>query len=127
MSVMKMVYQNAFYKTLYRKKGFKNLLLISFLVLFFCISCATPIPEQAVNSMAYDCQNVDQKIDFLKREKGKNNKRILSTARSIIPVGVLAGIVQKNYFTHVSVATGSWKKNIDTKLVEMNDYMGQCV
>lgn len=95
-------------------------------VLIFLVGCATPIKNNEVRSMGYNCDDVGKVTARLKSEKKKHNKRFRSTARSIIPIGVVVGLVNRDYVHYVTVATGSWAKTVDKKIVEMSEFKKTC-
>ena len=110
----------------YKKgRGKMKTIFIMFVLLGF-IGCTTPMPKKEIKTMPYHCDNVDRQIFYLQSEKEDNDKRIRSAARSIIPIGVIVGIVQWDYFLHLSVATGQWAKTVDNKIAEMSEYQRQC-
>lgn len=105
------------------KNKAKTILLLAVVTL---TACASPMSKKEVRNTDYQCDNVNRKIVSLQREKLVNNNRVLSGARSIIPVGVVVGIVRLNYLDHLSIATGSWAKTIDKKVDEMSEFKTTC-
>lgn len=102
-----------------------KLILLCGLVLLLA-SCAAPITREEVQNTTYDCTNVDTKLSELNEEKEKNNKRVLSGVKSVMPVGAVVGIVQGRYKENVAIATGEWAEILDEKILEMQNFQAQC-
>lgn len=102
----------------------KNLIIMPFLFLLGCASA--PITTENTESLSYNCSNVEEQITMLENEKKENNKRILNGIRSILPIGVVRGIVGGRYTENFAIATGEWATVLDEKVVEMQQYQAQC-
>ena len=101
----------------------KTILVLMILVLG---ACASPMPKKEVDAITFDCSNVERQIWALKREE-TDNSRVLSGARSIIPIGMVVGILRWDYFDHLSIATGSWDRSAQMKMNDMESFKKECV
>ena len=67
--------------------------------------------EQPVN-----CNTAHSDIRILEEEKASVGKRALSGVRSIFPISAAAGILMGDYSDRVSVATGKYNDDIESKI-----------
>jgi hypothetical protein len=104
--------------------GTRTLLLLG--VGFALAGCATPMTMREIDAMKPNCARIDKQIAALQQEKAKNDQRILAGVQSVAPALAALNIIGGTYGTNVSIATGTWAKAIDRKLVELRNAKRRC-
>jgi hypothetical protein len=89
--------------------------------LLFGFGCARSIPEEVKAEMAkpVDCSTAEQDIATLEAEKASAAQQVSAGARSIIPVGAVAGLLRGDTRDRAAVASGKYNKELDTKIAEI--------
>jgi hypothetical protein len=101
-------------------------ILFSFLVLLIAGCASAPMTTEDIQNTRYSCSDVDDKISLLKSEKDENNKRILNGIRSVLPIGVIRGMIHGRYRENVKIATGEWANILDGEITEMEAFKKYC-
>jgi hypothetical protein len=112
-----------------RKVNCVSLFSLMLLSLFVCTSCASrknhsPFPtiDQGVKARMVkpvNCASARQDIQILENEKASVGKQMLSGVRSVLPIGVVAGILMGDYRDRVSVATGQYNADLEAKIAQI--------
>lgn len=108
----------------------RNLLVAAVLVFAFVVtSCAnrknlSPVPtvkQEVKDELAspVNCRTAGQDIRVLEEEKASVGKRMLSGARSIMPISAAAGILMGDYRDRVEVATGQYNADLENKIMQI--------
>lgn len=103
-----------------------RLILAATLVLGLTTACSgrknySPFPSINEESKAnldkpIDCSTAAHDIKILEEERASIGKQILSGVRSVVPFAAVAGILAGDYSDRVSVATGSYNRDIEDKV-----------
>jgi len=89
--------------------------------------CATvPMAMRDINAIEPNCAHIDKQIVLLKREKAKNNQRLLAGVQSVAPALAAINLVAGTYGRKVAIATGEWAEAIDRKLLELRRAETRC-
>ncbi len=94
--------------------------------LLFAFACARSIPEDVKAEMArpVDCSTAEQDIATLEAEKASAAQRVSAGARSIIPIGAVAGLLRGDTKDRAAVASGKYNEQLDAKIAEIKQKCG---
>ena len=94
--------------------------------LLFAFGCARSIPEEVKAEMAkpVDCSTAEQDIATLEAEKASAAEQVSAGARSIIPVGAVAGLLRGDTKDRAAVASGKYNGQLDAKIAEIKQMCG---
>jgi hypothetical protein len=74
---------------------------------------------EQVKSMPVDCATADGDLRMLEGEKKSTAQKISAGVRSVVPIGLVAGLVTGTAGTKYQVATGQYNKMLDAKIAEI--------
>jgi hypothetical protein len=75
--------------------------------------------EEHVKNMPIDCATADGDLRMLQGEKVSTAQQISSGVRTIVPIGLVVGLVTGTAGTKIRVATGDYNKMLDAKIEEI--------
>ena len=110
----------------------KFLLIIACVAVSACsanYSNKSPVPSVSDEAKAglrkpINCRTARQDIKTLQEERASTGKQALSGVRSVMPIGVVAGLLMGDYSDRVEVATGQYNTDIDNKITEISQACG---
>lgn len=71
-----------------------------------------------------NCATAEADLRVLENEKAHTAERIAAGASSIVPVGLVAGLLTHTEETKTEVATGDYNKMLDKKIAEIKQTCG---
>jgi hypothetical protein len=74
---------------------------------------------ERVQSMPVNCATADGDLRMLDSEKKSTMQRISSGVRSVVPIGLVAGVVTGTAGTKYQIATGKYNTMLDDKIAEI--------
>ncbi len=94
--------------------------------LLLTFGCARSIPEEVKAEMAkpVDCSTAEQDVATLESEKASAAQQVSAGARSIIPIGAVAGLLRGDTRDRAAVASGKYNKQLDAKIAEIKQKCG---
>ncbi|HWW30832.1 MAG TPA: hypothetical protein VNY80_12505 [Steroidobacteraceae bacterium] len=75
--------------------------------------------EARIKGMSVECETADGDLRMLDEEKKSTAQRIGSGVRSVVPIGLVAGVVTGTAGTKYRIATGKYNQMIDDKIAEI--------
>ncbi len=99
------------------------LLIASFAML---AACASPISDDAKRALkkSVDCSTAKEDIVLLEKEKTSAGQQAKAGVTSILPIGLISGIVSGTAGDKAKVATGEYNKQIIAKIAEIKKTCG---
>ena len=96
------------------------------LCLITLLAACTPISQQAKQELKkpVNCATAEGDMRVLKQEKASNTQRIASGVTSVVPAGLILGLVTGTAGDKAKVATGEYNKMIDAKIAEIKRTCG---
>lgn len=70
-------------------------------------------------AMPVNCATADGDIRMLEDEKKTTAQRIAAGVKSIVPIGLVAGVVSGQAGTKAQIATGQYNTMLDNKIAEI--------
>ncbi len=103
----------------------KTKLLLACLVTL-AAGCASPITKQDQASMSQpiNCSTAVGDVRVLESEKAHVTKEIANGVSSIVPIGLLVNVADKQEKARFEVGTGEYNRMIDKKIAEIR---AQCL
>jgi hypothetical protein len=74
---------------------------------------------EKVKAMPVNCATADGDLRMLDSEKKTTLQRISSGVRSVVPIGIVAGVATGTARTKYQVATGTYNQMLDDKIAEI--------
>jgi hypothetical protein len=74
---------------------------------------------QQVKEMPVNCATADGDLRMLDSEKKSTAQRISAGVRSVVPIGLVAGVVTGTAGTKYQIATGKYNTMLDDKIAEI--------
>ena len=68
------------------------------------------------------CDTAVTDIHILEGERANTFKKLNAGVRSVMPSGIVVGILKEDYSDGVRVASGSYNRAIETKIQDIKDY-----
>lgn len=105
-------------------KSQNGIALIASVVLL--AACSGPISkeEKARLKAPVNCATAQQDIETLKKEKSSNVERAANGITSVLPIGLVAGVVSGTAGDKADVALGVYNDQIDAKIAEIKSTCG---
>jgi hypothetical protein len=75
--------------------------------------------ENRIKEMAVNCETADGDLRMLDEEKKSTTQRVSAGVRSVVPIGLVAGVVTGTAGTKYRIATGQYNQMIDNKVAEI--------
>ena len=75
--------------------------------------------EKQVKAMPVNCDTAPGDLRMLEEEKKTTMQRIGAGVRSVVPIGLVAGVVTGTAGTKYRIATGDYNKMLDDKIAEI--------
>ena len=75
--------------------------------------------EQQIESAHYTCATADGELRVLESEKETTVQRVGAGVATVIPIGLVVGLVTATEGTKYRIATGQYNKMIDAKIAEI--------
>ena len=90
------------------------------------LAACSPISQQAKQQLKkpVNCATAAADIRALEKEKASNAQRIASGVTSVVPAGLVLGLVTRTAGDKAKVATGEYNKMIDAKTAEIKRTCG---
>jgi hypothetical protein len=87
----------------------------------FISGCYSPEKKMREETMAapVNCATADGDIRVLEEEKKTTAQRIAAGVKSIVPIGLVAGLVSGQAGTKYRIATGDYNDMLDKKIAEI--------
>ncbi len=104
----------------------ERFLIVMSAIVFLAACTSGAISTDDISHIQANCQNVDQQIAMLEKEKKDHNNRVAAGAGDIMPVTAVARLVTGSYDTNMKIASGEWAKMIDNKLTQLRTLKAQC-
>jgi len=84
-------------------------------------ACAGPITNQVKNTMdaSVNCQTAHSDIKTLESSKADGGDRVTNTVTTILPIGLVAGLVQGTAQDKIDMATGKHNEMVDLKVQDI--------
>ncbi len=104
----------------------KFYILFVIIYVFALIGGCAAISEQTKSKLQNpsDCSRAEQDIEILEVEIASVGKRVVSGVRSIMPTGMIIGLLKGDYKDGVRIAIGKYNKDIEAKIKEIKDACG---
>ncbi len=101
-----------------------NMVLVAAAVLL--AACASPISDDAKRELkqTVNCSTAKEDIATLEKEKADNAQRTLSGVTSVLPIGLVAGVVSGTAGDKAKVATSEYNDQIVAKIAEIKKTCG---
>jgi hypothetical protein len=74
---------------------------------------------EQVKNMPVNCDTADGDLRMLEGEKKSTAQKISAGVRSVVPIGLVAGVVSGTAGTKYQVATGKYNQMLDDKITEI--------
>ncbi len=74
---------------------------------------------EQVKEMPVNCATADGDLRMLDGEKKSTMQRISAGVRSVVPIGLVAGVVSGTAGTKYQIATGKYNEMLDAKIAEI--------
>lgn len=90
------------------------------------LAACESIPDEAKQELArpVDCSTAEKDLALLEAEKVSVAQQAAAGVRSVLPVSVVAGILQHDMGNRVRVATGEYNRQIDEKMFRIRQQCG---
>jgi|SRR4029077_352454 hypothetical protein len=75
--------------------------------------------EQNLETMHYTCATADGELRVLEAEKKTTAQRVSAGVRSVVPIGLVVGLVSGTAGVKYRIATGEYNTLIDKKITEI--------
>ena len=75
--------------------------------------------EQKIETMHYTCATADGELRVLESEKKTTLQRIGAGVATVVPIGLVVGVVTATEGTKYRIASGQYNKMIDAKIAEI--------
>jgi len=89
-------------------------------------ACASPISKQAKHQInaPINCSKAEQDIAILENEKKSVAAQAAAGVSSILPIGLVAGLIKGTAKDKAKVATGEYNNQIKTKILQIKAECG---
>jgi len=89
-------------------------------------ACASPISKEVKRELKkpVDCSTAKQDIALLEKEKASTAKQTAAGVTSILPIGLISGVVSGTAGDKAKVATGEYNKQLVAKIAEIKSTCG---
>ncbi len=89
-------------------------------------ACASPISKEVKRELEapVDCSTAKQDIALLEKEKASTAKRTAAGVTSVLPIGLISGVVSGTAGDKAKVATGEYNKQLVAKITEIKSTCG---
>ena len=89
-------------------------------------ACASPISKEAKHGLKapVDCSTAKQDIALLEKEKANAAEQAAAGVTSILPIGLITGLVSGTAGDKAKVATGEYNKQLVAKIAEIKSTCG---
>ncbi len=89
-------------------------------------ACASPISKEVKPELKepVDCYTAKQDIALLEKEKASTAKQASAGVTSILPIGLVAGVVSGTAGDKAKVATGEYNEQLVAKIAEIKSTCG---
>ena len=89
-------------------------------------ACASPISKEVKRELEepVDCSTAKQDIALLEKEKASTAKRAAAGVTSVLPIGLISGIVSGTAEDKAKVATGEYNEQLVAKIAEIKSTCG---
>ena len=89
-------------------------------------ACASPISKEVKRELKapVDCSTANQDIALLEKEKASVAKQALAGVSSVLPIGLITGVVSGTAGDKAKVATGEYNKQLAAKIAEIKQTCG---
>lgn len=77
--------------------------------------------EQELQQQPISCATAEGDLRVLKSEKAHVTEQIMMGVTSIIPIGLVVGVVTLTEWEKIKIATGEYDKKIDQKIAEIKE------
>lgn len=89
----------------------------------------SPAPSISAESHAHleakvNCHTATHDIKVLEEERASVGRQMVAGVRSVLPLGVVVGILSNDYNDRVEVATGDYNATIERKIEEIRSTCG---
>lgn len=75
--------------------------------------------ENRVKEMPVNCETAPGDLRMLDEEKKSTAQRVSAGVRSVVPIGLVAGLVTGTAGTKYRIATGQYNQMLDDKIAEI--------
>ena len=84
-------------------------------------ACASPISEEVKRELEkpVDCSTAKQDIALFEKEKASVAKQTAAGVTSVLPIGLVSGVVSGTAGDKAKVATGEYNEQLDAKIAQI--------
>ena len=95
-------------------------------MLVIAVTACSPISKEAKQELKkpVNCATAEADLGVLKKEKANAGEQAAAGVTSIMPIGLVSGIVTGTAKDKFKVATGEYNKQIDAKIAEIKKTCG---
>lgn len=88
--------------------------------------CESPISKEAKEGLAkpVNCETAKADLATLEKEKADTGKQAAQGVSSVMPIGLVAGVVSGTQGDKMKVATGEYNEMIDAKIAQIKQKCG---